>query len=202
MRWLLSRGYQVLAKGFSNRRAEALARQPLRWDRFRHDCELAEVISPVDFGRPVRMFLKRKPKEGQFHHSYYVSTLSLPSKGCFLELYDDRGGAEIEQFCNDKDGLSLDARRKRSFTGQQGYILLTDLAHNLLADFAFHALRGSRFADYGPKRIVRDLLHIPGRLYFDDTGQHLLRVELLSQNQFAKDVLVCLLRYCETAISD
>lgn len=201
-RWLLARGYQVLAKGISNRRADALAKQVRRWDPFRYDCELAEVPSPVDFGRPVRMFLKRKLKEGQFHYTYYVSTLTLPSKGCVLQLYDDRGGAEIEQFRNDKEGLSLDARRKRSFTGQQGYILLTDLAHNLLADFAFRALYASPFANYGLKRIVRDLLHIPGRLVFDDSGQRLIQVNLLSQNQFAKDLVICLLRYCEEANSD
>lgn len=192
--WLLARDYQVLAKGISHRRAEALASQVRRWDRYRSDCELGEVPSPIDFGRPVRVFVKRKLKAGEFHHTYYVSTLTLPSKGCFLSLYDDRGAAEIEQFRNDKSGLSLEARRKWSFTGQQGYILLTDLAHNLLTDFTHRALKGSRFANYGPKRIVRDLLNIPGKLVFD--GQNLARVELLSQNQFSFDLAKCLLRYC------
>jgi len=42
--------------------------------------------------------------------------------------------------------------------------LLTDLAHNLLADFQHRALIGSRFENYGPKRIIRDLLRIPGNL--------------------------------------
>lgn len=192
--WLLARGYQVIAKGLSNMRAQALARQVRRWDAYRSDCELGEVAAPIDYGRPVRVFVKRRRKQGEFQHSYHVSTLTLPSKGCFLHLYDDRGGAEVEQFRNDKDGLSLEARRKRSFTGQQGYILLTDLAHNLLTDFADRALKGSRFDDYGPKRIVRDLLRIPGRLIFDNG--HLARVELLSQNQFSKDLAMCLLRYC------
>lgn len=192
--WLLARGYQVLAKGLSNARAQALARQVRRWDAYRSDCDLGEVAAPIDYGRAVRVFVKRRRKEGEFQYSYYVSTLTLSSKGCFLRLYDDRGGAEIEQFRNDKDGLSLEARRKRSFTGQQGYILLTDLAHNLLTDFAHRALQGSCFEGYGPKRIVRDLLHIPGRLIF--AGDRLVRVELLSQNQFSKDLAMCLLKYC------
>jgi len=34
-------------------------------------------------------------------------------------------------------------------------ILLTDLAHNLLADFHHRALVGTRFESYGLKRIVR-----------------------------------------------
>ena len=81
-----------------------------------------------------------------------------------MACYDDRGGAEVEQFRNDRSGLSLEARRKQSFSGQKGYILLTDLAHNLLADFQHRALCNTRFESYGLKRIVRDLLTFPGRL--------------------------------------
>jgi hypothetical protein len=100
----------------------------------------------------------------------------------------------VEQFRNDKNGLSMEARRKHSFTGQKGYILLTDLAHNLLADFAHRALNGSKFENYGLKRIVRDLLAIPGHLIFDN-GK-LVRVELLSLKQNAKDLSICLEKYC------
>ena len=96
-------------------------------------------------------------KRGVFVHSYYVSTLfSLPSKGLFIAQYDARGEAEVEQFRSDKSGLGLEARRKRSFLGQKGYILLTDLAHDVLSDFQHRALVGTPFAGFGPKRIVRD----------------------------------------------
>jgi len=191
--WLLARGYQTMAKGLSNRRAEALARQVRRWDAY-HNCWLGEVPAPVDYGRPVRVFVKRWLKEGCFRHSYYVSTLSLPSKGLFMSYYDQRGGAEVEQFRNDKCGLNLTARRKQSFLAQKGYILLTDLAHNLLADFQHRALIGSRFENYGPKRIVRDLLHIPGNLTFCDGN--IAKIELLSQKHFSQDLLICLERFC------
>lgn len=191
--WLLERGYHVVAKGLSNRRAEALARQVCRWDPYQ-DIWLGEVDPPIDYGRPVRVFVKRRLKDGVFCHSYYVSTLALPSKGHFIACYNHRGGAEVEQFRSDKSGLSLEARRKHSSLGQKGYILLTDLAHNLLADFHHHALVGTRFESYGLKRIVRDLLAIPGRLVFED-GK-LVRVELLTLNQNAKDLVVCLERYC------
>jgi hypothetical protein len=192
LRWLLSRDYHVVAKGMSNRRAEALARQVQRWDADQ-DVWLGEVDPPADYGRPVRVFVKRRLKDGAFCHSYYVSTLALPSKGLFMACYDNRGGAEVEQFRNDKSGLSLEARRKHSFLGQKGYILLTDLAHNLLADFHHQALVGSRFETYGPKRIVRDLLNMPGLLVFEQ-GK-LARVELLTLNQNAKDLAICLERY-------
>jgi hypothetical protein len=156
-----------------------------------------DVEPPTDYGRPVRVFVKRRLKDGVFCHSYYVSTLTQPSKGHFMAYYDRRGGAEVEQFRNDKSGLSLEARRKHSFLGQKGYILLTDLAHNLLADFYHRALIGSCFESFGIKRIVRDLLAVPGRLIFERGT--LIRVELLSLNQFAKDLSICLERYCEAS---
>jgi len=192
--WLLARGYQVNAKGYSHARADALAARVKRWDDYRENVWIAEVEPPIDYGRSVRVFVKRQLKDGEFRYSYYVSTLALPSKAIFLHLYDARGAAEVEQFRNDKSGLSMEARRKHSFLGQKGYILLTDLAHNLLADFSRRALSGSKFEGYGLKRIVRNLLAIPGRLSFED--QRLVRVELLSLNQFAKDLAKCLIRYC------
>ena len=193
LRWLIQRGYHVVAKGMSHSRAEALSRQVSRWDVY-EGVWLGEVEPPVDYGRPVRVFVKRRLKEGAFVHSYYVLSLSLPSKGLFMAKYDARGGAEVEQFRGDKSGLSLEARRKRSFLGQKGYILLTDLGHNLLSDFYHHALVGTQFECFGPKRIIRDLLAIPGKLVFDD--DQLVRVELLTQKQFARDLAICLERYC------
>jgi hypothetical protein len=197
--WLLERGYHVLGKGFSNRRAEALSRQVESWDKYREDAWFAEIPSPFKFCRPVRVFIKRRLKDNQFHHSYYVSTLSYPLKSIYLRLYDDRGAAEIEQFRGDKSGLGLEARRKRSFAGQQGYILLTDLAHNLLSNFYYQALSGTSFADYGPKRIVRDLFAFPGRLWVEEDR---IKVELLREKQFSEELVMCLLRFCNEAKSD
>jgi len=183
----------------SNRRTEYLVRQVRRWDRYGEDW-LAEVPSPIDYGRPVRVFVKRRIRDQRTFHSHYVSTLTLPAKSQFLHLYDARGGAEIEQFRNDKSGLALAARRKASFIGQQAFIALTDLAHNLLAHFRAHALVNSSLADFGPQRIVRDLLNIPGRLVFD--GNHLQRIELLSQKQFSQELLFCLEKYISGSFSE
>lgn len=194
--WLLKRGYHVIAKGASNRRAKALARQVSRWDAHK-DVWLGEVPPPVDYGRSVRVFVKRRLNDDQFRYSYYVTTLNLPSKGFFMTAYNQRGGAEVEQFRNDKNGLSLAARRKRSFLGQKGYLLLTDLSHNLMADFYHQALVGSPFEDFGLKRIVRDLLNTPGRLVFSE--DKLVRIELLSLKQFSAELLICLEKYCSGA---
>ena len=191
-RLLLQQGYQIHAKGLSSSRAAALAQKVVRWDAY-GDIWLGEVDPTFDLGSPIRVFVQRRCKKGQFVHTYFVSTLKLPSKKHFLTYYHERGGAETEQFRADKSGLALAIRRKRSLTGQMGYILLTDLAHNLLADFKHHALVGSRFEGYGLKRIIRDLLSMPGVLVFED--KKLVRIELLSQKQNAADLLICLERY-------
>jgi hypothetical protein len=116
-----------------------------------------------------------------------------------MDRYNQRGGAEIEQFRADKSGLHLSARRKQSFVAQKALILLTDLAHNLLADFHSRALVDSRFADWGLKRIVRDLLAVPGRLHFR-SGQ-LKRIELLASHPFADELIICLEKYCSGRFS-
>lgn len=194
-KWLLARGYHVLGKGYSNRRADALAKQVKRWDAYQTDSWVAEIPPSFDVGRPIRVFVKRRLKDGDYCHSYYVSTLSLPAKGLFLDGYSARGGAEVEQFRNDKSGLSLEARRKHSFTGQSAYILLTDLAHNLLAEFHHKALRNSRFDGFGLKRIVRDLLSLPGKIVLAD--DKLVKIEFATtQNLFAKEFVDCLQKFC------
>lgn len=193
-RLLLQQGYQIHAKGLSSSRAAALAKRVTRWDAC-DDVWLGEVIPDFQWERPVRVFVQRRMKNDNVIHNYYVSTLTLPSKKDFLSLYRDRGGAEVEQFREDKSGLALAVRRKRSFNGQSAYILLTDLAHNLLADFKRHALAGSRFESYGLKRITRDLLCFPGILVFDTQGK-LIEVRLLSQKKNSAELLICLERYC------
>lgn len=193
LRWLVERGYHILAKGMNNNRTMTLVRQVRRWDAYK-DAWVAEVPAPQDYARPVRVFVKRRWKDDKFHYSYYVTTLSLPSKGNFLAFYDARGGAEVEQFRNDKSGLNLAVRRKHNYLGQIAYVLLTDLAHNLLADFYHQVLLGSKFEGYGLKRIVRDLLATPGRLIFE--RDRLQRIELLSQKQNVENLCICLERYC------
>lgn len=193
LRWLVERGYHILAKGMNNNRTMTLVQQVRRWDAYK-DAWVAEVPAPQDYARPVRVFVKRRWKDDKFHYSYYVTTLSLPSKGNFLAFYDARGGAEVEQFRNDKSGLSLAVRRKHSYLGQIAYVLLTDLAHNLLSDFHHQALLASKFEGYGLKRIVRDLLATPGRLIFGP--DRLQRIELLSQKQKVESLCICLEKYC------
>jgi hypothetical protein len=190
---LLARDYQVLAKGFSGKRAKALAAQVQRWDPYEPEAWLGRVTPTFDLGRPIDVLVKKRFHKGQWKHSYYVTTLTFPSKKAFMDSYNLRGGAEVEQFRSDKSGLHLSARRKQRFTAQKALIRLTDLSHNLLADFRYHGLANSPFAQWGLKRMVRDLLAMPGRLYFE-AGQ-LKRIELLETHPYADALIICLEKY-------
>jgi hypothetical protein len=198
--WLLNRDYHVIAKGFSGRRAQALAQRVQRWDRYGSDAWLGRVASPVDFGRPVRLVVKKWQLNQAWKHSYFLTTLPLSSNTALLQLYNLRGGAEVEQFREDKGGLHLSARRKRSWQAQKSLILLTDLAHNLLADFRYRGLANSRFINWGLKRIARDLLQMPGLLVFEDA--QLKRIELLATHPYATELLICLEKYCSTPFGE
>lgn len=200
LKWLLQRGYQVIAKGYSGQRAYALAQHVARWDAYDPTCWLGWVPTPIDFGRPVQMLVKKRLHNQIWKHSYYVTTLPFPSKQAFMARYNRRGGAEIEQFRADKNGLFLSARRKQSFDAQQALVWLTDLAHNLLADFQYRALAGSAFATWGPKRIVRDLLAIPARLRF--RRSQLYRIDLLATHPYTEELLICLEKYCSTPFGE
>ncbi len=194
LRWLLNRGYQIVAKGFSATRAQALAKHVQRWDRFDAQSWIGRTTPTFDLGRPIDLLVRKRWHKGKWRCSYYVTTMTFPSKRAFMLRYNQRGSAEIEQFRHDKSGLHLSARRKRSFSAQTALIFLTDLTHNLLADFRHRALVDSRFAHWGSTRIVRDLLNIPGRLHFE-YGQ-LKRIDLLASHPYADELIICLERYC------
>lgn len=196
--WLLEQGYHVVAKGMSNRRAGALAKRVKRWDAYGPDTWLGVAPCPVSFPRPVRMWVKRRLKDGEPVHSSYLTSLSLPSKGAMMEAYNKRGGAEVEQFRNDKDGLHLAARHKRRLPAQEGVVLLTDLAHNLLADFRQRGLADTPLAHFGPKRIVRDVLAVPGMVTFHEGTAQVKSIDLLASHPYAESLLLALKRYMDS----
>ncbi len=82
----------------------------------------------------------------------------------------------------------------QSVTSEQkkGGFTLDDKLTQLLLSFLTWA--DSRFASWGLKRLVRDLLAIPGRVYFE--GRQLKRIELLASHQYADELIICLERYC------
>jgi hypothetical protein len=194
IRFLIQRGYHVVTKGYNSSRSKKWGGMVKRWTPCGKNRWIGRIKCPVDYGRPVSVVVVKREKKGREVYNHYIFSVTAHSGTALLRLYEARGGAEVEQFRNDKSGLSMEARRKHSFLGQEAYIILTDLAHNLLADFYHRALVGTIFKGYGPKRIVRDILAIPGQLRFDGDG-HLAEVALLSRKQFSGEAKICLEKY-------
>lgn len=144
----------------------------------------------------MQVWVKRRLDGQRFKHSYYLTTLKVHSITQAMILYNQRGAAEVEQFRTDKQGLHLSSRRKQGFGAQKALILLTDLAHNLLADFHHTALIATPFEGFTAKRIVRDLLAIEGNLVWE--ARVLERIELHQAHPNAQACLDCLVKYCRT----
>ena len=79
--------------------------------------------------------------------------------------YDDRGSCETE-IQADKSGLKMERRRKKSMAAQEALVLLTDVAHNLLAWVPQWMFPGEPLANFGTTRLLEDVFHLPGRLFF------------------------------------
>ena len=102
-----------------------------------------------------------------------------------LELcqqYDLRGGFEVD-IRDDKQGLLLTHRRKRAWCAQETLLLLNDLAHNYLSMFRYKVLEGTPLADYGPYRLIRDVLALPGSVVVED--DRLVELRLIDSHPLA-----------------
>jgi len=184
--WLLWRHYQVLTKGFSHTRAAAQARlitNPQAWIRDPdQDRWIAVAPAPPRFGRRADVYVLRWPFASGFRHGTLIHTVPGLSPFGAWHLCDGRGAAEVE-IQADKQGLQLPKRRKHKWAAQMILILVTDLAHNLLAWFHAALLADGPCADFGALRIAQDLLTIPGRLEFK--GGQLHKVALLATHPYA-----------------
>lgn len=121
-------------------------------------------------------------KKNVLKHALYVVTDLQRSLVEICHLYDLRGGAEVE-IRNDKQGLLLTHRRKRSMHAQEMLVLLNDLAHNFLSMFRREVLAGTPLAAFGAHRLIRDVLSIPGEAIIVDG--HLMELRLQSSHPHA-----------------
>lgn len=190
--WLLARHYGLVAKGCSNRRSAKLVNQVKRWQVVRPDKAVGRVPTPEKFCRPLHTFSIRYQTAKGWQHFYLFSTLNY-SGATTVQFYDQRGGAETEFRADKSGGLHLHKRRKHRRDPQEVWILLTDMAHNLLAWFARTILADSPLASFGFLRITRDLLRIPGLIEMEHG--RLLSVKLLKSSPYAEDLLACLQRF-------
>jgi hypothetical protein len=191
--WLLARGYQIHCKDYSTKRAAHWALAVEEWvDDPRHKGRQLGWVSVKNesYVREVRrLAIRWRKPNGQRYHAMLLSTLEpedvLELLGresetatdaqkvlvAYMQLYDERGGAIEIEIKEDKQGLGMTKRNKKSFCGQQMVMLLGTLAHNLVVWAKRWLVSGvPKLKRYGVQRMVRDVLAVSGFLEMDDRG--------------------------------
>jgi Transposase DDE domain group 1 len=167
LNWLLSRGYQVVAKISHSGRVGKLRQSIGPWQPTSSPGrEIAAVLHPHRFCRATRQWVIRTPKEkGGYQYAVLVTTLSDCAPVALADAYDGRAMIEAT-FCQDKQALGLVTRRQRQWEAQQMVLLLARLAHHLLLWGKQWLSRvpatRRRLRGYGLVRLLRDVWAVPG----------------------------------------
>lgn len=188
--WVLWRGYQMIAKGYSATRAQKVVATvpPDEWEVGPTlGQELGIPDEPHRYGRKTQSVGRRwQDKQEKEHCDLLITTLMRLSQAGVAKLYDSRSGAE-SGIKEDKQGLKLEGRRKRDFQGQEALLLLTQLAHNLLVWSRAWFFRGTRIADFGLVRLMEAVLKVPGEV--EIRGERIKRIWLKGTHPLAQEVL-------------
>lgn len=183
--WLLRQGYQLIAKNNSGRRAGAWGQRVPQWQVVKEGHRWVAVPQEqLRFSVPTRTIAVRwlDHRRQKLKHALYVVTDLQRTPLELCQLYDLRGGFEVD-IRDDKQGLLLTHRRKRRWCAQEALLLLNDLAHNVLSMFRREVLAGTPLADFGPFRLIRDVLAIPGWAIV--AGDRLVELQLAESHPWA-----------------
>lgn len=167
----LNAHWQLVAKGKGGKRPAAFARQvaPTAWQTLEPNRWIAAAPNPPTYVQPIQhCVLRWLTEQGHLKYSTLLCSILDWSMPEIVTHYDDRGMCETE-IQADKRGLHLEQRRKKYLYAQEALILLTDVAHNLLAWTAHWMFPEGPLTHFGPLRLTQDVLAIPGRLIFDRT---------------------------------
>jgi hypothetical protein len=119
--WLLHRGYQVLSKHKSSKRAALIAPQVDEWyplDDRKWVANVPKLLCHCYYRRTKTVGLRwYNPKSNVFKHALLVCSLLDLDLLEISHLYDERAGMETESK-SDKGGLLLPKRRKKQFEAQ------------------------------------------------------------------------------------
>ncbi len=183
--WSLRKGYQLVAKSNSGRRAGAWGGRIQDWQVVEENRRWVGIPEQqFHYSLPTRTIAVRwlDYRKGQMKHALYVVSDLERSPVEICQRYDLRGGAEIE-IRNDKQGLLLTHRRKRLWAAQEILILLNDLAHNFLSMLSHQLFTGTALAGFGPYRLIHNVFTIPGEAILRE-GQ-LVELHLLKSHPYA-----------------
>ena len=144
------------------------------------------MLPPRTFMRPAQWLgLRWRTQRGDLKQSVVVCSVCRWSPQEVIAHYDARGACETE-IQADKGGLLLSRRRKKVLAAQEALVLLTDLAHNLLAWATHWMFPTGPLATFGPTQLIQDVLMLPGHLIFNQ--QQLTEVHLNVLHPYAADV--------------
>ena len=203
LNWLLGRGYQVLAKEYSGKRAHKLAALVTAWidDPRVTGRQIGWVPGAApEYVRPVLRIAVRCPKQkGQWGIGVLIAATdavdaaarTVPSLAQLLTTvyrYDARGGGIETANKEDKQGLGIGKRNKKRFAAQQVLGQLGRLAHNLVV-WARRWLEAEAptVRKLGVKRVVRDVFHVNGVVERDADGR-IRRIVLNQAHGYARRV--------------
>src|SRR5215212_1715351 len=217
--WVLFRGYHILAKDYSTKRARTLAESVTTWhdDPRQPDRQVGLVTAPATMYRAgqhrrtvTRVAVRCRQANGQWGVAVLIATLSAadalrlteqdpalatdPSAGllAYVYLYDQRGGGVESTFKEDKQGLGLTKRNKKRFEAQQILVALGMLAHNVLIwARAWLVTAAPQLRRFGVKRLVRDAFGIAGVVVLDQHG-HVGAIVLNRADRLAHHLLAAL----------
>lgn len=193
--WLLHRGYQVLSKGKSGKRAAAFARQVKEWQQV----DEGKWIAPAPLHLCHHYYRRTQTvtlcwynqRSNKCKHALLICSLLDCDLIHISKLYDGRASMENE-IKADKVGLLLPRRRKKQLNAQEALVLLTDLAHNILAWTRHFWTAQPEIGEMGIYSIVNKIMPIPGKVIFKDA--QLVKVRLQATHPLATPVLACLSR--------
>jgi Transposase DDE domain group 1 len=167
LNWLLSRGYQVVAKISHSGRVRKLRQRLGPWQSTSSPGrEIADVLQPHRFCRTTQQWVIRTPKDkGGYQYAVLVATVPDLEPTALADAYDGRAMIEAT-FCQDKQALGLVTRRQRRWEAQQMVLLVARLAHHLLLWGKQWLSRVPttrwRLRGYGLVRLLRDVWAVPG----------------------------------------
>lgn len=184
----LNAGWQVLTKNKGGRRPGIWAQQVSMadWQALEHDRWVAPALTPPAYACPCScLVLKWLTAKQECKHAIVICSLPNWQPTEIIAAYDDRGACETE-IQADKGGLKLERRRKHHLAAQEALILLTDVAHNLLAWLPQWMFPQEPLASFGTTRLIEDTLAMPGRLFFCE--ERLTKVQLNVLHPYAEEV--------------
>jgi DDE family transposase len=167
LNWLLSRGYQVVAKISHHGRVQKLRQAIGPWQPTSSPGrEMAAILRPHRFCRTTRQWVIRTPQEkGGYHYAVLLTTVPDLEPTALADAYDGRAMIEAT-FCQDKQALGLVKRRQHKWEAQQIGMLLARLAHHILLWSKRWLSRVPttrwRLHGYGLVRLLQEGTTVPG----------------------------------------